>query len=78
MISKVQISFISPVPRTAVFPVLVEEGVTSLSTVTQLFTLDIQPSPTLGVSLSAKASTLPGFVDIDANFESGVITRLKR
>ena len=59
-------------------PVLVEEGVTSLSTLTQVFTLDIQPSPTLAVSLSAQASTLSGFVDIDADFESGVISRLKR
>ena len=59
-------------------PVLVEEGVTSLSTLTQVFTLDIQPSPTLAVSPSAQASTLPGFVDIDADFESGVISRLKR
>ena len=75
---KVQISFISPVLRTAVIPVLVEEGVTSLSTLTQVFTLDIRPSPTLAVSLSARASTLPGFVDIDADFESGVISRLKR
>ena len=59
-------------------PVLVEEGVTSLSTLTQVFTLDIQPSPTLAVSHSAQASTLQGFVDIDADFESGVISRLKR
>ena len=53
-------------------PVLVEEGVTSLSTLTQVFTLtrDIQPSPTL--LPTAQASTLPGFVDIDADFESGV------
>ena len=60
--------------RTAVIPVLVEEGVTSLSTLTHLFTLtsslDIQPSPTL--LPTAQASTLPGFVDIDADFESGV------
>ena len=56
-------------------PVLVEEGVTSLSTLTQVFTLDIRPSPTLAASLSAQASTLPGFVDIDADFESGVISR---
>ena len=53
-------------------PVLVEEGVTSLSTLTQLFTLtrNIQPSPTL--LPTAQASTLPGFVDIDADFESEV------
>ena len=55
-------------------PVLVEEGVTSLSTLTHLFTLtsslDIQPSPSL--LPTAQASTLPGFVDIDADFESGV------
>ena len=55
-------------------PVLVEEGVTSLSTLTQLFTLDIRPSPRLG---PGQSSTLPGFVDIDADFESGVISRRK-
>lgn len=55
-------------------PVLVEEGVTSLSTLTQLFTLDIRPSPRLG---PGQGSTLPGFVDIDADFESGVISRRK-
>ena len=55
-------------------PVLLEEGVTSLSTLTQLFTLDIQPSPRIG---PGQSSTLSGFVDIDADFESGVISRRK-
>ena len=61
-------------------PVVVEEGVTSLSTLTQLFTLTntlaITPSPRLLPTQQVKTSS--GFVDFDADFESGVKTLSER
>ena len=62
--------------RTAVIPVVVEDGVTSLSTLTHSFTvtnsLTIEPTASFDPEHTAATTADTSFIDIDRDFDSQV------